>query len=129
MNTKSASTVVMAIVVGSLLGGCSYGPNVPKGQSSIQGRGAEVLTNKGDPLMQTGSYARAVPAQFAAGYTKGISDQVKRTYWAQQADQAGPAGGYSDSGRLKFYDATIPEHADPDGVIRVQRKVIIPIVE
>ena len=112
-----------------LLGGCSYGPNVPKGQATIQGRGAEVLTNKGDPLMASGSDARAVPAQFAAGYTKGISDQVKRTYWAQQAEQAAAPAGYSDSGKLKFYDATVPERVDPDGVIRVQRRVIIPIVE
>lgn len=127
MKFKRAIALSLGAVI--LLGGCSYGPNVPKGQTSIQSRGAEELTNKGDPLTQSGSEARRVPAQFAAGYTKGISDQVKRTYWAQQAEQAAASGGYSDSGKLKFYDATMPEHVDPDGVIRVQRRVVIPIVE
>ena len=121
--------IALSLGAGILLAGCTYGPQVPKGQAAIQGRGSEELTNKGDPLMQSGSAARQVPAQFAAGYTKGISDQVKRTYWAQQAEQAAPSGGYSDLGKLKFYDATIPEHTDPDGVVRVQRRVIIPIVD
>jgi hypothetical protein len=133
MEIKGKSAVKRAIALslgaGILLAGCTYGPQVPKGQATIQGRGSEELTNKGDPLMQSGSAARQVPAQFAAGYTKGISDQVKRTYWAQQAEQAASSGGYSDSGKLKFYDATIPEHTDPDGVVRVQRRVIIPIVD
>ena len=30
---------------------------------------------------------------------------------------------------MKYYNATIPEHQDPDGVIRVQRDVVIPIIE
>ena len=129
MESKGKRAIALSLGAGILLAGCSYGPQVPKGQATIQGRGSEKLTNKGDPLMQSGSAARQVPAQFAAGYTKGISDQVKRTYWAQQAEQAAPSGGYSDSGKLKFYDATIPEHTDPDGVVRVQRRVIIPIVD
>jgi hypothetical protein len=133
MEIKGKSAVKRAIALslgaGILLAGCTYGPQVPKGQATIQGRGSEELTIKGDPLMQSGRAARQVPAQFAAGYTKGISDQVKRTYWAQQAEQAASSGGYSDSGKLKFYDATIPEHTDPDGVVRVQRRVIIPIVD
>jgi hypothetical protein len=133
MESKGKSAVKRAIALslgaGILLAGCTYGPQVPKGQATIQGRGSEELTIKGDPLMQSGRAARQVPAQFAAGYTKGISDQVKRTYWAQQAEQAASSGGYSDSGKLKFYDATIPEHRDPDGVVRVQRRVIIPIVD
>jgi hypothetical protein len=32
-------------------------------------------------------------------------------------------------GRTRYYDATIPERRDAEGVIRVQRQVIIPIVE
>jgi hypothetical protein len=32
-------------------------------------------------------------------------------------------------GRTRYYDATLPERQDSDGVIRVQRQVIIPIVE
>jgi hypothetical protein len=48
----------------------------------VQGRGSEALTNQGDPLMATGSDERKVPIYFAKGYAKGISDQVKRNYWA-----------------------------------------------
>ena len=53
----------------------------------MQGRGAEALTNEGDPLINYGVNARKVPIEFAKGYTKGVSDQVKRTYWAQQSAQ------------------------------------------
>jgi hypothetical protein len=88
------------------------------------------LTEKGDPMMQTGGEARKVPADFAAGYAKGISDQVKRSYWAQQDDEAAASqAGYSDSGHVKLYDVTVPEHRDADGVIRVERTVKIPMVE
>jgi len=81
-------------------------------------------------MMGTGSAARKVPAEFAARYAKGISDQVKRSYWAQQDDEAAaPQTGYSDSGHVKLYDVTVPEHQDADGVIRVERRVKIPIVE
>jgi len=105
-------------------------PVVPRGQLTVTGRGTEVLTDKGDPLMQTGASARKVPADFAAGYTKGISDEVKRSYWAQQDDEAAARqGGYSDAGHLKLYDVTVPEHRDADGAIRVERRVKIPIVE
>ena len=105
-------------------------PVVPRGQLTVTGRGTEVLTDKGDPLMQTGASARKVPADFAAGYTKGISDEVKRSYWEQQDDEARAAqGGYSDAGELKLYDVSVPEHRDGDGVIRVERRVKIPIVE
>jgi hypothetical protein len=38
------------------------------------------LTNQGDPLMATGTDERKVPIDFAKGYTKGVSDQVKRNY-------------------------------------------------
>ena len=118
------------IVCATIIAGCSSAPVVPKGQTTLRGRGAQVLTEKGDPLMQTGGEARKVPAEFAAGYTKGISDQVKRSYWAQQDEEAAAQQtGYSDSGRVKLYDVTVPEHQDADGVIRVERRVKIPIVE
>jgi hypothetical protein len=113
-----------------LLAGCSTAPVVPKGETTLRGRGAQVLTEKGDPMMQTGPEARKVPADFAAGYAKGISDQVKRSYWAQQDDEASASqAGYSDSGKVKLYDVTVPEHRDADGVIRVERRVKIPMVE
>ena len=65
----------------AFLTSCSVGPTVPKGQVTVQGRGAEALTNQGDPLLDTGGDEKKIPLEFAKGYAKGISDQVKRTYW------------------------------------------------
>ena len=106
---------------------CSVGPQVPKGQLTVEGRGAEALTNQGDPLMVTGQSARKVPVDFAKGYVKGISDQVKRTYWDQQANQR--ASDDSLAGKIRYYNASLPERPDENGIIRVQRDVVIPIVE
>jgi hypothetical protein len=109
-----------------LLAACTVGPTVPKGQLTMQGRGVAALTNEGDPLLGDGVVARKVPVEFAKGYTKGISDQVKRGYWARQdAQKSDP----DVQGRIRYYDATLPEREDPDGVVRVQRRVVIPIVE
>jgi hypothetical protein len=110
-----------------LVVGCTVGPTVPKGQITVQGRGSEALTNQGDPLMTTGTDERKVPIDFAKGYAKGISDQVKRNYWAQQENQR--TSQDDNQGKIRYYNATIPEHQDPSGVIRVQREVVIPIVE
>jgi len=110
-----------------LLASCTVGPTAPKGESSVQGRGAEALTNEGDPLLTSGLDARKVPIEFAKGYTKGVSDQVKRMYWAQQESQK--TADEDIEGRTRYYNATIPQHEDSDGVIRVRRDVIIPIVE
>jgi hypothetical protein len=107
--------------------GCTVGPTAPKGQTTMQGRGSEALTDQGDPLMSTGDDERRVPIDFAKGYAKGISDQVKRTYWAQQESQR--EAKTNTEGEIKYYNATIPEHQDPDGVVRVEREVVIPIVE
>jgi hypothetical protein len=109
------------------LASCTVGPNVPKGEATLQGRGSEALTNEGDPLVGSGMDARRVPIEFAKGYTKGVSDQVKRTYWAQQ--EAQKTTEEDMQGRIRYYNATIPERQDANGVIRVQREVIIPIVE
>jgi len=123
---KAGLWIAGAIVLAS----CSTAPVVPKGQTTLRGRGTQVLTEKGDPLMPAGGEARKVPAEFAAGYTKGISDQVKRSYWAQQNEEAAAQQtDYSESGHVKLYDVTVPEHQDADGVIRVERRVKIPIVE
>jgi hypothetical protein len=61
------------------------------------------------------------------GESEGISDQVKRTYWQRQESQK--TADEDLQGRTRYYDATIPERQDADGVIRVQRQVIIPIIE
>jgi hypothetical protein len=105
-----------------LTAGCSSVQQ--KGTVTIEGRGAQILTDRGDPLMGTGVYAKKVSADFATGYSKGISDQIKREYWNQQASQSS-----SNDGRTVLYDATIPNHVDADGVQRVERNVIVPIVE
>ena len=110
-----------------LLASCTVGPTVPKGQLTLQGRGSEALTNDGDPLVNTGINARKVPIEFAKGYTKGVSDEVKRTYWARQ--EAQKTTDENLEGHVRYYNATIPERQDSNGVIRVQREVIIPIVE
>jgi hypothetical protein len=110
-----------------LVASCTVGPTVPKGQRTIQGRGSEALTNDGDPLLNSGMDVRKVPVEFAKGYTKGISDQVKRTYWERQESQK--TADQDLEGRTRYYDATIPERQDANGVTRVQRQVIIPIVE
>jgi hypothetical protein len=110
-----------------LVASCTVGPTVPKGQRTIQGRGSEALTNDGDPLLNSGMDVRKVTVEFAKGYTKGISDQVKRTYWERQESQK--MADQDLQGRTRYYDATIPERQDANGVTRVQRQVIIPIVE
>jgi hypothetical protein len=110
-----------------VIAGCSIGPTVPKGEATVQSRGSEALTNEGDPLLTSGLDARRVPVEFAKGYTKGISDQIKRTYWERQEAQKSKDDNLE--GHVRYYNATIPERQDSSGVIRVQREVIIPIVE
>jgi hypothetical protein len=59
-----------------------------KGTLTVADNGTAYLTNKGDPLMDTGIYARKdVSPQFAAGYEKGLSDAAKREYWSMQDNQ------------------------------------------
>jgi hypothetical protein len=66
---------------------CSISPQ-QKGTVTTEMRGAGLLTTKGDQLMQTGVYSkREVSADFAEGYQKGLSDSVKRQYWAEQDAQ------------------------------------------
>lgn len=117
----------IGLVVSLILASCTVGPTVPKGELTVQGKGAEALTTQGDPMLNSGLNGRAVPIEFAKGYTKGVSDQVKRMYWARQ--EAQKTADEDLEGRTRYYNATIPQHEDSDGVIRVQREVIIPIVE
>ncbi len=118
---------MIGIAISLILAGCTVGPTVPKGELTVQGKGSEALTNDGDPLLNSGLDARKVPIEFAKGYTKGVSDQVKRTYWARQDAQK--TADDDLEGRVRYYNATIPERQDSNGVVRVQREVIIPIVE
>jgi hypothetical protein len=115
------------LICGLFFSACSFSPHVPKGQLTIQGKGAEALTNDGDPLLSSGTNIRKVPVEFAKGYTKGISDQVKRNYWMQQQNQQ--TSKTDQEGHIRYYNATIPEHEDFQGITRVQREVVIPIVE
>jgi hypothetical protein len=118
---------LLTIGLAACLVGCTVGPSVPKGQVTLQGRGSEALTQDGDPLLINGIDVRKVPVEFAKGYTKGISDQIKRHYWAQQLAQRDR--GAEVEGRIRYYNATIPQREDSGGVVRVSREVVIPIVE
>jgi hypothetical protein len=59
-----------------------------KGTLTTSMIGTKGLTEKGDQLMGTGVYAkREVPAEFAEGYEKGLSDAAKQDYWSIQEAQ------------------------------------------
>ena len=49
----------LGIVLCLLLAGCTVGPNVPKGEATVQERGAEALTNEVDPLVNSGIDAQS----------------------------------------------------------------------
>ena len=85
------------------------------------------MTNDGDPLVNSGMDARKVPIEFAKGYSKGVSDQVKRTYWARQDAQKTA----DEDLQVRSITTMLPFRSakDSNGVIRVQREVVIPIVE
>jgi hypothetical protein len=75
------------LLVGLLVSGCEISPQ-KKGTVTVAGRGASLLTEKGDQLMDTGIYAKKnVSPEFAEGYEKGLSDSVKRDYWSMQDAQ------------------------------------------
>lgn len=126
-SSGNAKRLILPFFALLMIAGCTVGPTAPKGQLTMQGRGSEALTDEGDPLLTQGMDVRRVPVDFAKGYTKGISDQIKRTYWAQQQSQR--ARPEDAEGRIRYYNATIPEHEDAAGVVRVRREVVIPIVE
>ena len=70
-----------------LFDACAYSPQ-KKGTVTTEMRGARLLTDKGDQLMQTGVYSkREVSADFAEGYEKGLSDTYKRWWWSMQDAQ------------------------------------------
>jgi hypothetical protein len=66
-----------------LVGLCAGCSSMQPGTVDVQGRGAVLLTQKGDELLQTGIYARrGISKEFAAGYAAGEADQVKKEYWS-----------------------------------------------
>ena len=96
---------------------------------TIQGRGAGLLSQHGDPLMDTGEFAKPVPKEFAMGYQKGQADAGWREYWSMQDQQAIPRQTPSNEGHINYYPVTIPEGTDGDGVNHAPREVVVPIVE
>jgi hypothetical protein len=117
------SQVILALILMPLwISGCSSIEQ--KGTVTIEGRGAKLLTDRGDQLMSTGKYAKKVGPDYSEGFAKGISDQIKREYWNQQQSQAG-----NPDGHIVLYGATIPSRIDSAGVRRVEQNVTVPIVE
>jgi hypothetical protein len=77
----------LLLLTALLVSACEISPQ-KKGTVTIAGRGAELLTEKGDQLMDTGIYARKnVSPEFAEGYEKGLSDAAKRDFWSMQEAQ------------------------------------------
>ena len=73
-------------LVGLLGAGCNS--VTQPGTVDIQGRGAVLLTQRGDQLLQSGIYAkRSVSKDFASGYAAGEADQVKKEFWQMQDAQ------------------------------------------
>jgi hypothetical protein len=119
---------LMAVVVGLCL--CSCGSIERRGEVTISGRGVQQLTDKGDPLMETGVYAKKnVPPDYAAGYVKGRSDQIKNEFWSMQDAPPPPPKPANQEGKPIYYNIPIPEGTDTDGVKRAPREVTVPIVE
>ena len=76
------------LLVGLVFSGCANITPQKKGTVTIQDRGAQYLTERGDQLMDSGIYAKKnVSPDFAEGYEKGLSDAVKRDYWSMQEAQ------------------------------------------
>jgi len=116
-------TLIFLTTIGSLwLSGCS---SFPSNQNvTIEGRGARFYDENGQPITGSGRYYKKVTEGFANGYSEGISEQLRREYWSKQASRSA-----NREGHVTLYDATIPSRADADGVRRVERNVVVPIVE
>ena len=116
-------TLTVLTTIGSLwLSGCS---SLPLNQNvTIEGRGARFYDENGQPVAGSGRYYKKVTEGFASGYSEGISEQLRREYWSKQASRSA-----NREGHVTLYDATVPSRVDPDGVRRVERNVVVPIVE
>jgi hypothetical protein len=116
-------TLIVLTTIGSLwVSGCSSFQS--KQNVTIEGRGARFYDENGQPIAGSGRYYKNVTEGFASGYSEGISEQLRREYWNKQASQS-----TNREGHVVLYDATIPSRVDADGVRRVERNVVVPVVE
>jgi hypothetical protein len=116
-------TLIFLTTIGSLwLSGCSSFPSNQK--VAIEGRGARFYDENGQPITASGRYYKKVTEGFASGYSEGISEQLRREYWSKQASRS-----VNRDGHVTLYDATVPSRVDSEGVRRVERNVVVPIVE
>jgi hypothetical protein len=123
-------TIRSLIAVSAGLCLCSCSSIERRGEVTIAGRGVKYLTENGDPVMETGTFAkRNVSPEYAGGYAHGISDQIKREYWSMQDAPAPPPKPSNQEGKPIYYNIPIPEGTDKDGVKRAPREVTVPIVE
>lgn len=112
------------------------------GTETVYSRGADVVGKEGNPLMDTGKYAKKVPKEWAAGYAQRGIDDAWRTYWSLQDEQASGAhyrsetGGaegasYHDGqeGTPRVYKVDVPEYIDDQGIRRAPRRVSVPMTE
>jgi hypothetical protein len=89
---KMIGGILLWVLLGTLLswclGGCADISPQKKGTLTVADRGAYELTERGDPLMNSGIYAKKnVSPDFAEGYEKGLSDSAKQAYWSMQEAQ------------------------------------------
>lgn len=72
-----------AILICEALSGCGSIQNPQKkGTLTIQDRGAKLMTEHGDPLTETGVYAKKdVPEEYAEGVEQGMMMVAKQEYW------------------------------------------------
>jgi hypothetical protein len=110
------------------------------GTETVYSRGADVVGKEGNPLMDTGKYAKKVPKEWAAGYAQRGIDDAWRNYWALQDEQGagahdrpgGPSGASytgGQAGATRVYTVDVPEYIDDQGIRRAPRRVSVPMTE
>jgi hypothetical protein len=120
-------------LVSLALSGC-VGLTQQKGTLTVLGNGTKAIVKKGDPLMNTGVYAKEVPPDFSAGLAKGEGDAVEREFEAVQdrcarGEGTGISAPAADVGTPHDYKVTVPESVDANGVKRPPEIKVITIVE
>jgi hypothetical protein len=85
--TQNLGLVALAIGGGILLcealfSGCAIQNPQKRGTMTIEDYGAKAMTENGDPLTDTGVYAKKnVPAEYAEGVEQGMMMVAKQEYW------------------------------------------------
>lgn len=114
-----------------LLSGCAHLSN--KGGVTLVGRGAQLLHQQGDPVLQTGQFTKEVSPDFAAGMAKQKTDDVWNDYWALAAAHATTPSPDSPSEKDAVhrveYPVVVPERPDSGGVIHAKRPSVIEVNE